>query len=319
MTVNLYYRRETKYKTNFEIDNVEELNKVFKKMPIYTYFIDYRHDPDKITIIDFPDLSEFTNITVIKIPKCGITKLPKLPYTLIEFDCSFNKIKILKYKDLPEGLEKLDCLYMNLEKIEHLPKSLKYLDCSYNNLSEIPLLPQSLKKFFCCYNINISILPDYIAEINLEQLYIIGLNLTNISKLSKTLIHFSCSENKLCKLPTLPENLLSLYCNDNYFTVLPELPENLLVLYCNDNYFTVLPELPRNLLSLSFKNNYLTEIPLLPNSLRYLYCNNNFISKINLTEFVRNSNHFVFIYKDICIQKNPLNFLPKTIPKFWKK
>ena len=55
------------------------------------------------------------------------------------------------------------------------------------------------------------------------------------------------SDQKLTKLPELPDNLKELFCYVNKLTILPELPATLETLYCYNNNLTMLPELSDNL------------------------------------------------------------------------
>ena len=72
----------------------------------------------------------------------------------------------------------------------------------------------------------------------------------------------SCDNNKLTKLPALPE-CKGLYCRDNQLTRLPALPK-FTFLRCDNNKLTQLPALP-NCGDLSCDNNKLTQKPAIPN------------------------------------------------------
>ena len=54
------------------------------------------------------------------------------------------------------------------------------------------------------------------------------------------------SNNRLTKLPQLPDSLQELHCYCNKLTELPKLPNSLQRLSCNNNKLKILPELPNS-------------------------------------------------------------------------
>ena len=93
-----------------------------------------------------------------------------------------------------------------------------------------------------------------------------------------SLEQFTCSNNQLTSLPSLPTSLVRLYCDGNQLTSLPVLPNTLVWLQCEDNQLTSLPTLPSSLTYLRCNNNQITSLPTLPASLTYLNCAMNQLS-----------------------------------------
>ena len=110
-----------------------------------------------------------------------------------------------------------------------------------------------------------------------EGINIDGKNLMYIPSLSKfvNLKIFSCSNNRLVKLPPLPETLVELYCDNNCLTSLPQLNKGLEILYCVFNKLLWLPCLPETLVELYCDDNYLTSLPQLNKGLEILSFQNN--------------------------------------------
>ena len=90
-----------------------------------------------------------------------------------------------------------------------------------------------------------------------------------------SLIGLYCNNNKLTKLPELPNSLNYLHCSWNKLIELPDLPNSLINLFCSNNQLTELPDLPNSLTNLECCSNKLVELPNLPNSLSYFICINN--------------------------------------------
>jgi Leucine-rich repeat (LRR) protein len=72
------------------------------------------------------------------------------------------------------------------------------------------------------------------------------------------LLEIDLNENKLYRLPKLPENLVRLNCGNNFLT---EIPDTLKWLYCYNNDITELPILPINLIWLDVSGNRLKNYP----------------------------------------------------------
>jgi len=84
-----------------------------------------------------------------------------------------------------------------------------------------------------------------------------------------------CINNQLTELPELPVNLKELYCTDNQLIQLPQLPDSLIDLDCSHNQLTQLQQLPNSLTHLNCNNNKLTQLPKLPSNLKFIQCYNN--------------------------------------------
>ena len=102
------------------------------------------------------------------------------------------------------------------------------------------------------------------------------------------------SNKEITELPSLTKykNLTRLICNNNKLKKLPELPENLKYLDIRNNNIEFLPSrLPKKLRSLNCENNNIKRIPdELPPSLKILICNYNPIIRfppLNNTRLVR--------------------------------
>lgn len=135
-----------------------------------------------------PDLSDFKQLEILDISNNNIYDINKLPSTLIEFTCRFNK---LNHLPLPK-----EC--PNLERI----------DCSGNEITEIPLYTK-LKSLICSKN-RISVIPN--LE-NLEKL-VCDNNVIHYIEKCDNLKYLNCSFNKLIKLNDY-KKLVDLICSSN--------------------------------------------------------------------------------------------------------
>jgi Leucine-rich repeat (LRR) protein len=88
--------------------------------------------------------------TVFSLSRMGLTELPPLPPTLIEFYCYKNAITSLP--PLPPTLEVLDCDGNQLTELPPLPSTLVHLYCSDNAITELPPLPSTLVHLYCRNN-----------------------------------------------------------------------------------------------------------------------------------------------------------------------
>lgn len=133
----------------------------------------------------FEDLLNLENYNELIDFNCclnGITKLPKLPTSLVSLTCKFNRIQYLP--ELPDSLKILDCASNKLSILPKLPNSLEYINCSDNQIPYLPNLPPNLKELHCSF----IILP----------------------------LNKNFPEPKtLTTLPLLPKSLESLYCSNN--------------------------------------------------------------------------------------------------------
>jgi Leucine-rich repeat (LRR) protein len=153
---------------------------------------------------------------------------------------------------------------------------------------------------------------------------------TNISRFTKLKI-LKCNNNKLTKLPPLPESLEILSCYNNQLTELPELNVNLQRFVCHHNQLSSLPPLNEKLEELCCDDNQLTELPKLNKKLRELYCSNNRLTKIpilneQLIKLYCGNNQLTEIpplnknLKTLYCENNRLNYLPllnETLESLW--
>lgn len=146
-------------------------------------------EKNKLVFLDH--LNDFSNLTILICVKLKLTKLPKLPETLIELDCSQNKLTILP--KLPKTLIELNVSLNLLTKLPKLPKKLMQLTCNGNLLTSLPKLPKSLRILSCNYN-----------------------QLTYLPELPDKLYLLDCFDNKIIELPFLPANLKSININPCY-------------------------------------------------------------------------------------------------------
>ena len=137
-------------------------------------------EKNKLVFLDH--LNDFSNLTILICVKLELTKLPKLPETLIELDCSQNKLTILP--KLPKTLIELNVSLNLLTKLPKLPKKLNQLTCHRNHLISLPKLPKNLKILDCNNN-----------------------KLTYLPELNDKLIYLVCFDNNIQELPFLPSNL----------------------------------------------------------------------------------------------------------------
>lgn len=135
-----------------------------------------------------PDLIDFKKLEILEIGNNNITEIGKLPSSLLELSCRYNKIRFLPSSNECPKLMRLDCTN---NEIDDLPK--------YNNLVNL-----------VCNNNKLSIIPNIPI---LERLSCSGNNIYHIEVCSK-LKYLDCSHNKLTKLYEY-SNLIDLICNGN--------------------------------------------------------------------------------------------------------
>lgn len=155
-------------------------------------------------------------IKILKMVKCSLTTLPKLPDELVELYCNENDIRELP--KLPKSLKKLVCTHNpNLSHTyDALPEGLEFLDFSCNNFKDIG-------------GENTSI-PDSVTELGVGKN-----NISKIYKLPPSLRLFDCSYNNLRLLPELPTCLEELHCQNNNIKELPSLT-NMLQVYSGGQF-----------------------------------------------------------------------------------
>jgi Leucine-rich repeat (LRR) protein len=227
------------------------INLYLDSLPLNTTYIDVSCR----RLFDLPDLSRFTQLTVLDCSDNYLTSLPKLNKTLEYLICSKNKLTELP--SLNNNLKRLNCSDNYLTILPILSEKLIVLDCSFNLLEELPQLNDELNMLICKRN-----------------------HLTKLPVLNKNLKYLDCNANNLTCLPQLNDNLNELSCSHNYLTSLPILNKDLTNLYCIDNKLTCLPQLNDNLLVLDCSYNQLNYLPILNDKLITLHLNGNFIISI---------------------------------------
>ncbi len=96
------------------------------------------------------------------------------------------------------------------------------------------------------------------------------------------LVTLDCSNNRLTKLPFMPNTYLrQLRCANNRLTSLPFFPESLLYLDCSGNKIDFVVGLPRAMRELNINGNALKELPTLPANMLQLECVANKIESIS--------------------------------------
>ena len=121
-------------------------------------------------------------------------------------------------------------------------------------------------------------------------------SLQGIGYFSK-LVNFSCEENNLTWIPSLPSTLKYLNCRNNNLTSLPSLPSGLTSLICDQNQLTALPTMPSTLQTLECENNKLSGTVNLCNlSLKTLSIQNN----PNMTTILCYNNALTSLYFSGC-------------------
>lgn len=114
------------------------------------------------------NLKNFNDIISLYCINCKIKKIPKLPTSLVKFNCEKNL----------------------LTELPSLPNSLLYLYCNNNNLFRLPDLPKNLKKLVCYHNNNLEYLP-YLPN-KLEHMWAFSTNIKNLPNLPETIETMSC-------------------------------------------------------------------------------------------------------------------------------
>ena len=103
-------------------------------------------------------------------------------------------------------------------------------------------------------------LPDNVREIDL-----MNAGAEEIPDLSrfKYLNYLYCNNNRLTRLPSLPDTLFELYCSENELVELPELPPSLRLLHCGTNKLTSLPDMSamKNLEVIYCGQNNISQLP----------------------------------------------------------
>jgi Leucine-rich repeat (LRR) protein len=99
-----------------------------------------------------------------------LVDIPVLPDSVTRLKLDNNRIKYLKFDQLPTKLGQLDINNNGLEHIEWFPETLVNLSAKNNNLTELPPLPSKLMFIHIEHN-NIQTLPNIPRRLNLLYCY----------------------------------------------------------------------------------------------------------------------------------------------------
>jgi len=209
-----------------------------------------------------------------------LTVLPPLSsLDIVCLDCSHNML-VGKLPTLPNTLRELNCSYNNLDELPSLEKIiLKKLLCSDNQLTILPQVNNfTLTELDCSDNLLCSIPSEYVE--NLTYLCCANNKLTELPndiEHSTNLEELYCYNNKLTKLPILPDTLLELHCQHNLLTILPPIfNSDLEVVDCSHNQLTKLPiiRMKSCLKKFNASHNCITRIEVLNKKIKWSIGNN---------------------------------------------
>jgi Leucine-rich repeat (LRR) protein len=151
------------------------------------------------------DLHLYTNLTHLDVSNNRIKFLVTLPNTLIEFNCSNNKLTLIDHQ-LPHGLRILNCSDNCLSFMQYMPDTLIELNCSDNLISQLDHLPFGLVRLDCS---------------NTTRLYTRQNCIKFLCHLPGTLRYLNCSNNCLRNLDDLPQALDEVIYDGNPLTHFP--------------------------------------------------------------------------------------------------
>ncbi|ARF09227.1 leucine-rich repeat protein [Catovirus CTV1] len=172
---------------------------------------------DQITGIE-----QFKKLQVLDISNNGVTEISKLPPSLKELSCRFNKISCLPFIS---ELKILDCTSNKIRNLELYP-NLEILICQDNEIQEIPKY-NYLRKLVCCDNI-VQKIRSYKF---LEYLDCANNCIMTIGELPK-IKDLICRNNELNSIPSNLPELKYLDIHGNILEILEFYPK-LKELYCD--------------------------------------------------------------------------------------
>ena len=143
--------------------------------------------------------------TIIETLECTdneIKNLDKIPNTILDLDCSSNKLDDQDFIAL-KNLTILDCSYNDIKKLVNLPDTLVNLDCYHNELVELRIHSNLIE--VDCSNNKIMLL-DF-----------------SLNKTSESLTKLDCSNNLIEKIIDPPPSLEYLDCSNNMLNSVNEL------------------------------------------------------------------------------------------------
>ncbi|MFD1551453.1 hypothetical protein DNU06_13375 [Putridiphycobacter roseus] len=253
-------------------------------------------------IINLEGAQYFDNIISLKAENNGLTILPNLPQSSLNF-LYLNDNDFTTITSLPPNLINLNI--NNNPNLTSTPpisssiinyyrggtpnlaipnfnvglETIHIFDC---NLSVVPTLPNTIKDFNIESNPNIgsisaSSLPPSIIDLNINDC-----GLSVLPALPPNIEDLSCGGNSISTLGILPSTLKRLYVSDSpNITQLVNLPDTMyriIAKNCNISYIDSLPIFMTNLIDIS--DNQLTSIPNFPEGLLIIDLSNNNISYV---------------------------------------
>jgi len=178
---NHFFKKEIKlHLSDFKIEELEEIN-------INDFVV------EDIKFI-MENLEKFINLKKFNCQYRCLERLPKLPKSLKELDCSYNAINRIEDDELPLGLKILYCQYNKLVELPDISETIFMLKCSPNILLNIHPLYKLIQE---TYNIQ-----------KFQIYYCKGVVLKNNDNYLKTLKEFQSKKRILKRLSILGRTLL---------------------------------------------------------------------------------------------------------------
>jgi Leucine-rich repeat (LRR) protein len=136
---NSFFKEEIKLNLNdFQIEEIEEIDVNDFILKDIEYIME--------------NLEKFINLKKFNCRHCCLERLPKLPKSIKELDCSYNIITKIDDDELPPKLEVLYCQYNKLVELPNIPETIITLKCSSSTLLNIHPLYNLIEKTFGIQN-----------------------------------------------------------------------------------------------------------------------------------------------------------------------
>ena len=158
------------------------------------------------------NLEKFINLKKFNCRHCCLERLPKLPKSLRELDCSYNIITKIDDDELPPKLEVLWCNYNKLVELPNIPETLINLKCSSTTLLNINPLYNLIEKTVGIQNFRIIYQKGFILKNGnyyfeiLKEFQSKNRSLKRLSLLGRTLLLEQSA--RICLNPKRIERLL---------------------------------------------------------------------------------------------------------------